>query len=47
MTIHKYFTTIKQAESYLMKLYNKYNSVKLVGFPIFGEVGNYSFEVKD
>jgi hypothetical protein len=47
MTIHKYFETQKQAEEYYLTLCGIYNSVKLVGFPMFGESGNYSFLVKD
>jgi len=43
--ISKQFGTIKQAESYLNRLYGKYNSVQLVNFPAYSESGIYTFLV--
>ena len=45
-TISKNFETIKQAERYQNKLYNKYNSVVLVHFPILSESGQYVWKVQ-
>jgi hypothetical protein len=45
MTIQKYFKTLKQVERFQSKLYNQYNSVKLVFFPIYSEDGIYTFFV--
>lgn len=45
MTITKSFPTIKKAEHYQMSLYNKYNSVQLISFPMFSEAGNYVWKV--
>lgn len=44
--IKMYFDNIKQAEIFLNKLYNKYNFVQLVSFPMFTENGTYIFSVK-
>ena len=43
MIIKKYFTTIKQAEQFLNKLYNKYDSVTCLNCPTF-ECGVYVFQ---
>jgi len=45
-TITKKFNTIKQAEAYINKLYNNYNSVQLVNSPLFTESGIYTFIVQ-
>jgi hypothetical protein len=45
MTITKQFTTLKQAESYLEKLYGIYNYVRLISYPSFSESGTYIFTV--
>jgi hypothetical protein len=45
-TIKKQFQTIKQAERYQERLYNKYDSVNLKSFPMFQEQGTYTWEVK-
>lgn len=44
-TITKYFASIKAASTYQNRLYNKYNYVRLVGFPQFSNNGNYTWEV--
>jgi hypothetical protein len=43
MIIKKYFTTTKQAEQFLNKLYNKYNSVTCLTCPPL-ESGVYVFQ---
>jgi hypothetical protein len=43
--IKKTYKTLKQAERYQNRLYNKYNSVQLVSFPRFSEDGEYVWEV--
>jgi hypothetical protein len=43
--ITKTYKTLKQAERYQNRLYNKYNSVQLVSFPRFSEDGEYVWEV--
>jgi hypothetical protein len=43
--ITKTFKSLKEAENYQNKLYNKYNHVKLVYSPKIGESGNYTWEV--
>ena len=46
MTITKYFDSIKKAETYQNSLYNRYHSVKLIGFPCWGgEAGHYTWKV--
>lgn len=45
-TITKQFETIKQAEKFLNRLYNKFNSVSLIKFPINSEKGIYIYQVK-
>lgn len=47
--LHKYFNNYKLAEVYQNKLYNKYNHVKLVYFPIYpynNITSLYVFEVE-
>lgn len=43
--ISKWFDTMQQAESYQMRLYSKYNFVKLAIWPRFTECGLYTFAV--
>lgn len=43
--IRKYFKTLKQAEKYQDKLYNKYSNVEVIGWPQFTEAGTYTFRV--
>lgn len=43
--ITKKYKTLKQAESYQNRLYNRYNTVRLVSFPRFSEEGEYVWEV--
>jgi hypothetical protein len=45
-TIAKHFATLRQAESYLNRLYGKFDCVRLVRSPMFTESGIYTFEVK-
>lgn len=45
-TITKTYKTLKQAESYQNRLYNKYNTVRLVSFPRFSEEGVYVWQVQ-
>lgn len=44
-TISKTFDTSKQAERFMWRLYDKYDSVKLVKAPMFSEQGVYTFAV--
>lgn len=44
--ITKQFKTMREAERYLNRLYNKYDHAVLINFPRFSEEGNYTFEVK-
>jgi len=46
-TITKQFATLKQAEKFLMGLYNQWQSVNCVRSPLFSESGIYIFEVKN
>ena len=46
-TISKHFDSLKKVEKYQNRLYNKYDSVKLVSFPHFCESGMYIFIVND
>jgi hypothetical protein len=41
MTIAKTFDSLKQAERYHFKLYNRYDKVELVKSPMFSEHGIY------
>jgi hypothetical protein len=45
MTIKKHFSTQRQAERYLERLYGMYNYVRLIGFPPFYESGTYTFTI--
>lgn len=45
-TISKTFESLKEAERYQSRLYNEWDYVKLVQFPIFGESGKYVWHVK-
>ena len=45
--ITKRFETQRQAENYLQKLYDVYSYVRLVSWPCFAEVGEYTFLVQD
>lgn len=44
--ISKTFTTMKQAEHYQNRLYNRFDTVRLIKSPMFGESGLYVWEVK-
>ena len=45
-TIAKHFQTIRQAERYQDRLYNRFDVVRLVRFPLFDEAGSYVWEVQ-
>lgn len=45
-SITKYFTSLRQAERYQNKLYERYSSVQLVNSPRFTEAGHYRWTVK-
>ena len=45
-TISKVFKTMKQAERFQTALYNKYQKVVLVSFPIYWTTGTYTWEVQ-
>lgn len=45
-TITKIFCTMEQAVNYRDKLYNKYDSVKLISCPMYSEYGEYTWEVE-
>ena len=42
-----YFSSLKEAERYQNRLYNKWDFVQLVQFPIFGESEKYVWHVKN
>ena len=44
-TIEKQYDTLKQAERYQNRLYNRFDSVRLVRSPLFSESGKYVWEV--
>ena len=44
--ISKEYETMAQASVYQNRLYNKYDSVKLVEFPHYTEHGTYVWEVE-
>jgi hypothetical protein len=44
-TITKTYSTLKQAEQYQNRLYNKYAHVRLVRAPLFSEEGVYVWQV--
>ena len=43
----RHFETLRQAEAYQMRLYNKYERVRLVQAPRFTEAGRYVWEVSE
>ena len=45
--ITKHFDTLKKAANYRISLYNKYNEVQLLSFPVSGEKGIYVFLVNN
>jgi hypothetical protein len=45
--ITKRFKTLRQAENYQNRLYNKYTSVKLIRSPLFEEEGDYIWQVSN
>lgn len=45
-TVTKHFDTLKQAETYQNRLYNKYDHVRLIRSPMFAQAGTYAWEVK-
>lgn len=44
--IKKEFTTLRQAEAYLNKLYAKYDYVRVVSAPMMSQAGVYIYEVE-
>jgi hypothetical protein len=44
--ISKTYATLKQAERYQTRLYNRFDSVRLIRSPMFSESGLYVWEVK-
>jgi hypothetical protein len=46
-TIVKNFTNLKQAERYQNRLYSRFDSVRLITFPVFTDSGNYVWEVNN
>lgn len=46
-TIAKFFDSLKKAERYQNRLYNKYDYVRLVRWPGFEENGVYIWEVRN
>lgn len=44
--ITKHFDSIRQAENYLQRLYDRFNYVRLIRFPGHSESGNYTFLVQ-
>lgn len=44
--ISKYFASLKKAESFQWRLYDKHNSVVLIRAPRFEEAGIYVWEVR-
>lgn len=45
--VKRFFNWMQQAEKFQNRLYSKYNSVKLVGFPQIDKAGFYVWEVAD
>ena len=45
MIISKTFQSMRQAENYQDSLYDKYDRVRLIEFPMFSEYGMYKWEV--
>jgi len=46
-TISKRFNSIKQAERYQNKLYNTFNYVQLISYPVWSEDGLYIWEISN
>lgn len=46
-TIAKHFDSIDDAEKFQNELYDHYDYVKLVRFPLFSKDGTYTWEVKE
>lgn len=46
-TITKHFDTLKKATNYRNRLYNKYDDVQLLSFPVSSEKGIYVFLVNN
>lgn len=44
--VKQHFSSLKQAEKYLNKLYSKYDHVRIISCPMFTEAGSYTFEIK-
>jgi hypothetical protein len=44
-TITKHFDTMAKAEAYQNRLYNKYETVRLIRSPMFSEAGIYEWRV--
>lgn len=44
--ISKHFNTVRQAENYLQRLYDRFNYARLISWPRY-EVGIYTFEVQN
>lgn len=45
-TIRKFYKTIRQAENYQNRLYNRFDYVRLIKSPMFSECGEYVWQVK-
>lgn len=46
VTVKADYSDLKKAENFQNSLYSKYESVKLIRWPIFSEQGTYIWEVK-
>ena len=46
MTVTREFASLKQAERFQNRLYNRYDSVKLIRAPLFRECGMYIWDVR-
>lgn len=44
--ITKHYDKLRQAEAYQTRLCNRYDYVRLIGWPRFTNNGNYTWEVK-
>lgn len=44
--ITKGFNTLREAEAYQLRLYDKYDYVRLIRSPLFGEDGTYVWQVE-
>lgn len=45
-TIGKHLKSLKEAERYQNRLYNQFDYVRLVSYPLFSEEGDYIWNVK-